>query len=73
MHYTQDIVLDKDTPIFCTSKSEIISLKNGVVDNREREMMAVRWCVFSLHAQIPQEEQVIIEPCPKCFARLILE
>ena len=72
-HYAQDIVFDKDTPIFCTSKSEIISLRNGVVDDRETEMMAVRWRVFSLHAQILQEEQVIIESCPKCFAQLILE
>jgi len=34
-HYAQDIMFDKDTPIFWTSKSEIISLKNGVVDDRE--------------------------------------
>ena len=59
-HYAQDIVFDKDTPIFCTSKSEIISLRNGVVDDRETEMMAVRWRVFSLHAQILQEEQLLL-------------
>jgi len=72
-HCVQDIVFDKDTPIFCTSKSEIVSLRNGVVDDRETEMMAVRWRVLSLHAQIPQEERVIIESCPKCFAQLVLE
>ena len=31
-NYAQDIVFDKDTPIFCTSKSEILSIKNGVLD-----------------------------------------
>ena len=72
-HYAQDVVFDKDTPFFCMSKSEIISLRNSVVDDRVTEMMAVRWHMFSLHAQIPQEEQVIIESCPKCFVQLILE
>ena len=47
--YAQDIVFDKDTPIFCRSKSEILSIKNGMLDGKETEMMAVRWCVFSLH------------------------
>lgn len=72
-HYAQDIVFDKDTPIFCTSKSEILSIKNGVLDEKETEMMAVRWRVFSLHAQIPEAEQVHdVNPCPRCFAEFIL-
>ena len=39
-HFTQDIELVKDTPIFCTSKRPLIYIKNGVVDDRESEMMA---------------------------------
>ena len=42
-HYCQDITLEADTPIFCTSKAPIIFVKNGVVDERETEMMQVRW------------------------------
>ena len=72
-HYAQDNVFDKDTRIFCTSKSEILSIKNGVLDEKETEMMAVRWRVFSLHAQIPEAEQVHdVNPCPRCFAEFIL-
>ena len=71
-HYAQDIVFDKDTPIFCTSKSEIISVKGGVVDERETDMMSVRWHVYSLYAQIPESEQVILSPCARCFAQLII-
>ena len=40
--YCQDNMLEADTPIFCTSKAPIISVKNGVVDERETEMIQVR-------------------------------
>ena len=72
-HYAQDIVFEKDTPIFCTSKSEIVAIKGGVVDDIETQMMSVRWRVFTLYAQIPESEQVVLSPCGKCFAKLILE
>ena len=72
-HHAQDILFDKDTPIFCTSESEIVSLRGGVLDDRETEIMAVRWRVFGLHHQIPESEQRNIPPCGRCFAKLILE
>ena len=72
-HYAQDIAFEKDTPIFCTSKSEIVFIKGGVVDDIETQMMSVRWRVYSLYAQVPEPEQVILSPCGKCFARLLLE
>lgn len=72
-HYAQDITFEKDTPIFCTSKSEIISIKGGVVDDIETQMMHVRWRVFNMYAQVPESEQIILSPCGKCFARLVLE
>ena len=71
-HYAKDIVFDKDTPIFSTGKHAIIYIKNGVIDERETEMMTVRWRVFNFNYQIPAEEQRNILPCPKCFASLIL-
>lgn len=40
-HYTKDIVFDRDKPIFCTRKQPIIYIKNGMIDERETEMMVV--------------------------------
>ena len=40
-------------------------------DNRETEIMDVRWKVFEYHLRIPQYEQKNIIPCPRCFAELI--
>ena len=71
-HYAKDIVFEKDTPIFATGKNPIIFVKNCTIDEKEREMMAVRWRIFRFHAQIPQEKQKQIPPCGKCFAQLIL-
>ena len=72
-HYAQDIVFEKDTPIFCTFKSEIVAIKGGVIDDIETQMMSVRWRVFTMYAQIPESEQVVLSPYGKCFAKLILE
>ena len=70
-HFMQDIKLTKDTPIFCTTKRPLLFIKNGMVDDRESEMMAVRWKIFELRAQIPETSQHAIPPCPSCFAKLI--
>lgn len=45
-HFAKDIIFDNDTPIFCTGKQEIILVKGGNIDERESEMMRVRWHVF---------------------------
>lgn len=71
-HFTRDIEVVKDTPIFCTSKRPLIFIKNGVVDDRETEMMAVRWNVVSFNYQIPQDEQRNVLPCVRCFTDLLL-
>ena len=56
-------------------KAEVVFVyvKGGVVDERETEMMAVRWKMFNFNRQIPQDEQREIKPCAACFACLILE
>ena len=41
-HYARDIVFEKDTPIFCKGKQPFIYIKNGVIDQRETEMMSVK-------------------------------
>jgi len=71
-HYAKDMVFEKDTPIFCTSKHQFIFVKNGVIDDRETEMMCIRWKVFTLNYQIPADEQRYVPSCSKCFARFIL-
>ena len=71
-HYAKDIAFDKDTPIFATGKNPIIFVRNSTIDEKESEMMAVRWKIFRFHAQIPQERQKEIPPCGKCFATLVL-
>lgn len=71
-HYSRDICFESDAPIFCSSSHQIIYVKGGEIDQRESEMMTVRWRTFVLHAQIPQDEQRTISPCPRCFASFVL-
>ena len=70
-HFAEDILLESDIPVFATSKYKLAYVKGGCIDARETEMMSVRWNVFSLSKQIPQEEQTDITPCSRCFAHLI--
>ena len=56
-HYAKDIAFTGDTPIFATGKNPIVFVKNGALDEKETEMMNVRWKIFRFHAQIPQEKQ----------------
>ena len=72
-HYSKDVTLSSDVPVFCTAKEEISFVKGGVLDARETEMMRVRWSVFGFHREIPKDEQVETQPCPRCFAELILQ
>lgn len=72
-HYSKDLQLSKDTPIFCTTKRPLVFVKNGVIDDRESEMMAVRWKMFHFSCQIPENKQRRITPCGRCFAALILD
>ena len=71
-HFSKDIQLVKDTPIFCTTKRPLLYVKNGIIDDRETDMMAVRWKMFEFKYQIPEESQRRIEPCPSCFAKFVL-
>ena len=63
--YRQDILFQGDTPIFCTSKDELSYVRGGVVDDRETQMMKVRWRVFNLFHQIPEEQQKSASPPPR--------
>ena len=56
-------MFEKDTPIFCTGKQLFIYIKNGVIDQRETEMMSVRWKFFQFNVQIEQNDQKEIPQC----------
>ena len=71
-HYVKDIVFEKDTPIFCTGKQTLIYITNGVIDQRETEMMSARWKIFQFNVQIEQNHQKEIPQCARCFASLVL-
>ena len=71
-HFSKDIAVKSDTPIFCTTKYPILFLKNGVLDQLETEMMKVQWNLFELSYVIPRESQRVITSCWKCFSDLIL-
>ena len=47
-HFAKDIVFDRDTPIFATSKGPIVFVgKGGGFDEKETEIMSARWKLFS--------------------------
>lgn len=71
-HYSQDIVYERDAPIFCTTNEHFTFVRGGAVDRVETEMMRVRWKAFQFFAQIPEEEQISLPSCSRCFAEFIL-
>ena len=70
-HYARDIVFEKDTPMFSTGKQPIIYIKNGVIDQRETDMMA-NLEIIHFNVRIEESKQKEILKCPKCSASLIL-
>ena len=71
--YAQDILFNRDTPIFATGKEPIKYIgKYNTTDATENEMMAVRWRTFEFTHQIEVHNQKSIPSCPRCFAELAL-
>jgi len=69
----KDIEFNKDTPFFATADAPLVMIKGGSIDKSNTEMMQVRWRLFSLWRQIPEEQQMHLTPCPRCFARFIID
>ena len=72
--FATDMCIDRSNtiPFFATSKTDIEYIgKYNVRDHRECDMMSSWWMTFRFTKQIETPE--LIEPCPKCFSRLILE
>ena len=71
--YGKDICLEKDTPIFATSKYPIVYRGSyNACDDRETEMMAARWRLFEFHRHIPEAEQKEFKSCAHCFSKLVM-
>ena len=71
--FADDVCIDSDVPIFATSKQRLEYVgKFNSRDDRETEMMNVRWNVFEFSYRFSEEERLDIEPCPTCFARFVL-
>ena len=68
------ILRENTIPFSATSKRPIEYFgKYNMRDERETEMMASRWKVFTFHAQIPSEKVKNLVPCPHCFATLTMQ
>ena len=70
-HFAKDLVFDTDTPILRIGKHELLLFKASCIDEKETEMMRVRWRLLSFFSQIPEHEQRHVPPCPRCFATFI--
>ena len=72
-HYSKDVCIEKDTPIYATSISEIIySGKYNQRNTMEDDMMAARWKIFRFRHQIAESEQKKIMACGTCFSKLVI-
>ena len=71
-HFSEDVVIKSDVPILATSKNRITYRgPYGTSDDREDEMMNVRWKVFQITHVFHENEQKHLPPCAKCFSALV--
>ena len=69
--FSTDVAIKKNTSIFATSKSRITYTgKFNSTDDRETEMMSVRWKFIEFTHQVTENEQKQVDPCARCFAEL---
>ena len=72
-HFAKDVSISNDTPILATGSSTIKHVgKYNVFDDRETEMMKVRWRVFGFTRRISESDVKEIPVCPRCFSELAL-
>ena len=73
--YAIDLVITRDNtlPIFATGKAPIeYTGRYHTRDERESDVMATRWKVFTFHDQIPMSQAKHVPPCPHCFCKLAI-
>ena len=70
--FATDVYINKDIPIFATRKAKIEFIgKHNTRDDRETEMMDVRWKIFEFTHRTPQADRKIIIPYPRCFTEVV--
>ena len=70
-HFSEDITLTWDTPIFATSRSHIEYHSTSINTEeivKENAMMCCRWKQFTFTHEFKEREQVNCEPCKRCYA-----
>ena len=71
--FARDLLIDRSNTlaIFATIKGPIKYVGNfSLQDDRETDMMASRWEMFSFFHEIEQPR--VIKPCPRCFTEFVL-
>ena len=70
-HFSQDILLTSDIPIFATSIGMVEFVGSSTDIRGENSMMANRWREIKFYYSIPEEKQIKLKNCPRCFAELV--
>ena len=72
-HFSSDVVIDSDIPIFATSKCPIIYKGTfNFEDECETEMMNSRWRMVHFKHVFEEKDQKNVAPYGSCFAKLLL-
>ena len=72
-HFAKDVLISNDIPILATGSSIIKHVgKYNISDDRETEMMKVRWRVFQFTGRISESDVKEIPACSRCFSELVL-
>ena len=70
-HFAEDILWGVKTPILATSSTQRRKYDGGVVNEKETNMMRVRWNYFEFCKPVTNSK--VIKSCGHCFARFILK
>ncbi len=71
--YAKNILFKRDTPIFATSKEPIrYPGWYNTTDERENEMIDIRWKFFRFYSQIAERDLKVVPRCKRCFSELLL-
>ncbi len=72
-HFSTDVAITSDVPIFATTKAPIVFKGPfNAEDERETEMMNSRWRMIRFKHAFEEKNQKNLIPCGSCFARLVL-
>ena len=69
----KDTEFTRDTPFLATADAPLVLIKGWSIDQANTQMMSVRWRFFHFWKQIHEKDQVCLAPCPRCFAKLIID